>query len=684
MGSSMSEQNNKRISIDKSLAFQAVEGANMGLWQLDLENTEVVMSDKLYDLMGVPRERIVKFETLAEWVHPEDYPGVQGSVALAMEEGGRFNKEYRVIRPSDGKTIWMKFDGKYDKALEGSKASFSGVGIDITHLKEAELRAEAADRAKSEFLANMSHEIRTPMNGIMGMAELLNNCSLGPRETDFVNTINRSGHALLTIINDILDFSKVEAGFMELDDAPFHLRDALEDVTTLLASQSAETGVDLLLRVQPDLPSTFVGDVGRIRQVLTNIVGNAVKFTLEGHVLIDVRGTVDGDIADLTIKIEDTGIGIAKEKLGSVFDKFSQADNSTTRQYGGTGLGLTIAKNLVTLMGGDISVTSEIGKGSEFTINLQMPTHADLVKPKLEQLNIAGSNILVIDDNVINRDILKEQLSYWKCRTALAPSAKVGRLALQKAHEQNIKIDLIIVDYQMPDETGEDFVRKIKADPALANIPIIVLSSVDKSALRSRMLDMDVAEYLNKPARSSVLHNAIGSALYNRTLNTKSTVKTTETPCLDSAEKTKITPILNTPNNHVDVLVAEDNEVNQMYIKYALEELGVSFKIVPNGRVGVDKWKLLSPKVILMDISMPEMNGYEATAAIREIEKKQQLPRTPIIAATAHSLKGDEQKCLDNDMDDYLSKPIAMVSLKVSLEKWGVLQAAQGKVNMGT
>jgi len=276
---------------------------------------------------------------------------------------------------------------------------------------------------------------------------------------------------------------------MDLDPAPFHLRDAIEDVTSLLSSSVSETGVDLLLRVQPDLPRTYVGDVGRIRQILTNIVGNAVKFTREGHVLIDVSGHIDGDHTNLTIKVEDTGIGIPNDKLDTIFDEFKQADNSTTRKFGGTGLGLAIAKRLITLMDGNLSVSSQVNKGSQFTIKLQLPNHKDLITPKLEHLNIAGSNILIIDDNIINRNILKEQLTHWKCNTVLVPSADLGQKVLQKAKEKNIKIDIIIVDYQMPEKNGESFVREIKTDPSFANIPVIVLSSVDKSSLRARMLD---------------------------------------------------------------------------------------------------------------------------------------------------------------------------------------------------
>ena len=680
----MDEHNNIPRGIDESLAFQTVESAGMGIWQIDMRKKEFLLSNRFYDLVGLPNNRVVTFNTLKEFVHPEDYEQVEKSIMDSMAQGGHdYFMEYRIIRPDNGEIKWIRFTGNNIPVEHDSRSTFSGTAIDITDIKEAEMRAEAADHAKSEFLANMSHEIRTPMNGIMGMAELLQNCELGPRETEFTKVINRSGQALMTIINDILHFSKVEAGFMELDHAPFHLRDAIEDVTSLLASQVAETGVDLLLRVQPDLPTTYVGDVGRFRQVLTNIIGNAAKFTMEGHVLIDVAAQIQDENANLSIRIEDTGIGIPEDKLETIFDKFQQADNSRTRQYGGTGLGLAIAKNLVALMDGEISVTSQLGEGSQFSIKLQLPIHADLLKPKPEHLNIAGSNILVIDDNVINRDILKEQLSYWKCNSVLAPSANLGRRVLQRAKEKSIKIDLIIVDYQMPQETGEDFVRTVKGDNSFMDIPVIVLSSVDKSALRARMLDLNVADFLNKPARASVLHNAIGTALFNSSnIETLSGDIIKPSKSIKSNVKSSVPPIENRPNNHVDILVAEDNEVNQMYIKYALEDLGVSFKIVPNGRIAVDKWKLLSPKAILMDISMPEMNGYEATAAIRALEKKLDLPRTPIIAVTAHSLKGDDQKCFEKDMDDYLSKPLATASLKACLKKWGCIRESNDQSNL--
>lgn len=650
--------------MDSRIVALAATRSCSGIWDIDLITQEVVWSKRLKEMVGLSPDTVVTREHFLSIVHPDDSETVRDALAKSLEINGVYHVRYRVIRPCDGKVVWHDTSGEALLNDAGIPVRFVGTTLDITALKEAELKAISADQSKSEFLANMSHEIRTPMNGILGMAELLANTSLEPRQKDFLSTINRSGNALLTIINDILDFSKIEAGQLKLDSAPFHLRDSIEDITSLLSTKVAESGVDLLLRVKPDLPTTYLGDVGRIRQILTNIVGNAVKFTHTGHVLIDVSGDVENDMAKLTIKVVDTGIGIPSDRLNHVFDEFSQADGSTTREYGGTGLGLPISRNLVELMGGQINVDSTLGEGSTFTICVNLPVQEDIVAPKLNQLNIAGSKILVIDDNEVNRQILKEQLSYWGCQCIAAPSAKVGLAVLGKAKQNNIKLDLIIVDYQMPETNGEDFVKALKSHADYAHIPTIMLSSVDRTELRQTMEALNISAFLTKPTRGSVLHNTIGDVLCGHLVDQASPLKPMSKP----------TPIKNhVPNTtgHVDVLIAEDNDVNQLYARYVMQELGLSFKIVPNGRIAVDKWNLLSPKIVLMDISMPEMNGWEATTAIRKLEKSQNLARTPIIAVTAHAIKGDKDMCLDSDMDDYLSKPLSMAHLKEKLTLWG-------------
>ena len=583
----------------------------------------------------------------------------------------------------------IEFTGRH--YLKRSRPISSGGQIilltDVTDMQEAISGARRAEKAKAEFLANMSHEIRTPMNGIIGMTELLALTELNQRQGHFVETISRSGDALITIINDILDFSKIEAGQAELDPAPFPLREAIEDVTALLSSSAADKAIDLLVRLNPELPQAFVGDVGRIRQILTNLVGNAIKFTHHGHVLIDVNGSVIDDTAHLIITIKDTGIGIPAESLGDIFGKFKQVDGSTTREYEGTGLGLAISANLVELMGGTIKAESKVGVGSLFTINLALTVHEDIKQRVKPSINIIGSNILIVDDNEVNRDILSEQIKHWKCNCAAVSSAQKAMQVLKTANTKNVKIDLIIADYQMPQMNGEDMFNAIRANSDFAEIPIIMLTSVNQDQMSKRLLKNGLNAILTKPARASLLLNTITECLYNG--NNRHSV--TDPARVLGTEKKPADENANTQPAHqvdleqpatssdIDVLVAEDNETNQIYIKYLLEELGLSFKIVANGRQAVDKWKSLNPKVILMDVSMPVMNGYEATQAIRAFEDKTGQTHTPIIAATAHALKQDEERCLEAGMDDYISKPISIKGLKDVLMKWEVIHQGAEK-----
>jgi len=670
-------------NMDKGIVALSATNSLLGMWDVDMVNELTTWSNHMKKIIGLKPGSPIEFLTFYKIMHPDDFEQTKEIMGRQLQSDQRFECEFRIIRPIDEKLIWVQLTGRSLFNDEGENIRMVGSLVDITHLKRAEENARQSDQSKSEFLANMSHEIRTPMNGIMGMAELLKNTQLGSRETEFVNVIERSGQALLTIINDILDFSKIEAGHMGLEEEPFLLRESIEDVMALLSHKVSETGVDLLLRVQPDLPSTYVGDVGRFRQILTNIVGNAVKFTMSGHVLIDVSGEINNGIADLNVKIEDTGIGIPDEKIEHIFRQFAQVDGSTTREYGGTGLGLSISKNLIELMGGDISVSSVVGTGSTFTLSVTMPTHEEIQSLTREQFEIAGSKVLVIDDNEINRDILKEQLTQWKCQCVTLPSAGKGISFLEIACERNIAIDLIIVDYQMPGMNGEAFLSQIKAREDLADIPVVMLSSVDEIDLRKRVGQHNGVDFLTKPARSSVLYNAIGTSICSRK-STKVSRSDFETPTPSpTILKTKLSskPI---DSNHVDVLVAEDNEVNQMYAKFVLEDLGLSFKIVPNGRIAIDKWKLLSPKIILMDISMPEINGYDATEAIRAFEIKRSLPRTPIIAVTAHALKSDVDRCMERGMDGYLSKPLSIENLKACLVEWKVLRQTHAAARTGS
>ena len=631
-------------------------------------------------------------------------------------------------------------------------------------LRLANRKAELADRAKSEFLANMSHEIRTPMNGVMGMAELLVKTELDAKQKTFADIIVKSGASLLTIINDILDFSKIDAGQMELDPAPFALSEAIEDVATLVSSKVAEKDLELVVRIDPQLPAMFVGDVGRIRQIVTNLMGNAVKFTEEGHVFIDVNGIVEDGMAKLKIAIQDTGIGIPEEKAARVFDKFSQVDESATRKHEGTGLGLAISSSLVELMGGDIGVHSKLGEGATFWFEITLPVHGN-IKPRAHvPLDVSGARVLIIDDNEVNRSILLENMQAWKFDSAAAASGKEGLAVMRAMIAQGIKLDCVILDYHMPEMNGGEVALAIRSDVALNNIPVVMLTSVDQTEEGKNFSSLGIQGHLVKPARSSLLletiirvlqdvrdennetregvamvraiagkqvasgeNNQVTSsetatdlqddrqAASSTTASTTPIVPRAPLPEIDTSSKVEEAAIVraasaksnvvatqnsvdeatvsqnNTkePALHqqsgidatrrfsskidasrvIDVLVAEDNEVNQIVFRQILQGAGYNFLIAQNGKEAVELYQRHNPKVICMDVSMPVMNGHEATMEIRKLEKESGK-ETPIIGVTAHAIKGDMEKCFDAGMDDYLCKPVSPDKFKEKISKW--------------
>ena len=536
-------------------------------------------------------------------------------------------------------------------------------------------QAEAADRAKSEFLANMSHEIRTPMNGVLGMAELLAKTDLTPRQQTFTDVIVKSGNALLAIINDILDFSKINAGQLTLATEPFHLIEAVDDVATLFSVHVTEKDLELIVRVDPALPRYLVGDVGRFRQIITNMLGNAVKFTDKGHVLIDVTGDVCGPTAVLKVRVEDTGIGIPADKLQNVFEKFAQVDGSSTRRHEGTGLGLAIAARLVDLMGGKIGIESEVGHGSMFWFSATMPVHSGKVAAAAVPVDVTGSRILVIHDHPVNREILIEQLRSWGFDCAAAESGAVGLAFLEHAARIGTKVDCVILDYQMPDMNGAGVAGAMCRDPAMASTPIVLLTSVDQIDFARLAIDFGIAAHLTKPTRSAALLDTIISTIQGARSGpawSRTARETSEKPCLERVEGAVVAMSGDGRrgiDGSIDILVAEDNEVNQLVFAQMLNGFGLSYRIVANGRTAVEMHRALKPKLILMDVSMPELNGFEATIAIRATEATSGT-RTPIIGVTAHALEGDHEKCIESGMDDYLSKPISPNRLGAKISSW--------------
>ena len=641
------------LAKQKQFFESLVSNSPVAIVTLDQDHCVTECNPAFEKLFGYTRDEVIGRE-LDALVTNEATRAEAGAYTQQVIQGGMVHGVGR-RRRYDGTLVDVEIFG-VPVIVAGQQVGVLALYHDITDLVQAREQAEAADRAKSAFLAAMSHEIRTPLNGVIGMTGLLLDTPLNAQQRQYAETIRFSGENLLTIINDILDFSKIEAGRMELETTDFDLCQVIESIGALFAERAYQKGLELIVSVDPNVPTALRGDPFRMGQVLTNLIGNALKFTERGEVALSVRLLeTKARRVTLSFAVKDTGIGVSSEQQARLFKPFSQADISTTRKYGGTGLGLAISKRLVEIMGGQIMIDSRAGEGSTFwfTVQLEQGSPDALTQPVVAA-DLQGVRVLIVDDNATNRTVLHHQVIAWGMRPGSASNAAEALEKLRGA-AASAPFDVALLDMEMPGMDGVGLARAVRADPALQAIRLILLTSVariggDEAA---RKLGLDAA--LVKPVRQSELYNCLITVL-----GVTAPVAGAGAPALPRAPKEE--------GKGVRVLLAEDNVVNQQVAVFMLQARGYQVEIVSNGSAAVDALARAAHDIVLMDCQMPEMDGFEATTAIRQREGSTR--HTPIIALTAHALRGERDKCIAAGMDDYLAKPITPDVLYATLRRW--------------
>jgi two-component system sensor histidine kinase/response regulator len=654
-----SSEHRYRMLFERSLA---------GVYMSTLDGDILDVNDACFRIFGyASREEHMAHNASELWFDAESR---QEFVARLLSLKSLASSERR-YRRKDGTPVWVLESVTLLEGQKGAPSVIEGTMIDITTRREAEQEmhrakeaAESANQAKSEFLANMSHEIRTPMNGVVGMTELLLQTELTAEQREYADLVLKSADSLLTVINDILDFSKVESRKLQLETIDFVLRTAIEEVADLLADRAQSKGVETACLIHHALPVVVRGDPGRLRQILTNLLGNAIKFTEMGEVVLRAKLAADSG-HDVTVRfdISDTGIGISPENMNRLFQSFSQADGSTTRKFGGTGLGLVISKSLAELMGGEIGVESEPGKGSTFWFTVRLgKIPADQIVIPTPREDLRGLRALAVDDNQTNLQLVRAQTHSWGMECDVATN---GLQALEMiAGSRQRPYDVAILDMQMPEMDGLELARAIKRDPSNARMKLVLMTSMAQRGHAARSEQAGIAGFLNKPVRQAQLYDCLRTVIGPSSQASPETARSA--PKLVTAHSLKEADDLRRPR----VLLAEDNLTNQMAAVRMLENLGCQVDLAVNGIEAIEACRHVDYGIVFMDIQMPEMDGLTATREIRAFEAAHGTAPVPIIALTANAMQGDGEKCLAAGMSDYLSKPFRAAQLSQMLKSW--------------